>query len=1371
MRIVIDLQAAQGLSRFRGIGRYSMALAQAMVRSRGEHEIFIALNGMLPDSVETIRAAFDGILPQENIVLWGAAGPVNPLATSNKWRQKTAELIRENFLASLKPDIVHVTSLFEGWADDAVHSIGLSGHDLPTAVTFYDLIPLIERAKYLTPNPAHEAFYVEKLSHLRKADLYLAISGSSRLELIDTLAVDDSKVVNISAAADDHFRPLNLTPAAASAVRDHFGLNKPFIMYSGATDERKNHLRLIKAFSLLPRKLKEEYQLAIVGKISEDDRDKFCSYARDSGLKQEQVIITGQVSDEQLTQLYNLCVLFAFPSWHEGFGLPVLEAMSCGTPVIAANTTSLPEVVGRADALFDPFDADSIANKIQMALSNAVWRAEMSAHGLTQASKFSWEESARRALCAFEDFHARHRQTLLSPVKREKLAFVSPLPPERTGIADYSAELLPELSLYYDIHIITPQDFVSDDWISKNCKMHDVEWFVQNCEHFDRVLYHFGNSPFHQHMFGLLEHKPGVIILHDFYLGGVMAYMDATNPGMWSAELYRSHGYKAVAELAHSSDWSVQSLEYPSNSTVTKRALGVIVHSEASRRMAEKWLGEGESKEWKVVPLGRDGTLHTTKEVARKALGINSDAFVVCSFGLLDPTKQNHRLLKAWLNSPLSQDKKCQLIFVGENHGGDYGNDLKQVIAKSGLGKRIHITGWTDGEAFQKYLAAADIGVQLRTSSRGEASASVLDCMKYSLATVVNAHGSMAELPDDSVCLLPDEFDDGELQEALTMLWQNEAMRTALGARAREGVLTGHAPRVSARSYAYAIEAFYSGAKASDSDLISKIGALEGPVPSDADLMRIAKAMSQNAIPSSKQLLVDVSALVNTELKTGVERVVGSILMQLLNCPPAGYRVEPVYADANELGYRYARQFTLKFLKCPQGLLEDEPIETGSGDIFLGLDLQQIIVAHQSDYYQYMRRRGVGVYFVVYDLLPVLLPDVFPNWAAGMHDAWLTTVQMSDGVMCISRAVADEMMEWLSIYGSARLRPFHVGWFHLGADLKKSAIPSKAGSLEVIARFKRRPTFLMVGTIEPRKGHMQVLAAFEKLWKRGVDINLVIVGSEGWKGLPDEERRNIPQTIKKLSGHPETGHRLFWLNGICDSELEDIYAHSNCLIAASQGEGFGLPLVEAMRHGLPIIARDIAVFREVAGGNATYFSGGDATELSEVIDTWLRREPETDQTTSPAWLSWSQSTQDLLAPLFNGVWYSQWLPDDTMRYWPGEGRFGSEAGVRQGRSMRSDARDGYILFGPYLTLPAGQYKVILHGKLIAAGTGGIKVDVAADNADVILAKTDLHLAETETRLVSLIVSLERSYSGIEFRVWAGADANVTLSMIEVLPQM
>ena len=275
---------------------------------------------------------------------------------------------------------------------------------------------------------------------------------------------------------------------------------------------------------------------------------------------------------------------------------------------------------------------------------------------------------------------------------------------------------------------------------------------------------------------------------------------------------------------------------------------------------------------------------------------------------------------------------------------------------------------------------------------------------------------------------------------------------------------------------------------------------------------------------------------------------------------------------------------------------------------------------------QRLRRHGVQVQFVVYDLLCILMPQHFIEGAAEGHSRWLEVVAESDGAICISKSVADEVGAWIKNHGKQRLRPFNISWFHLGADIKNSipshGIPDDAD--KVLKAIREGLSFLMLGTIEPRKGHAQTLNAFEQLWSDGVDVNLVIVGKQGWM---------VEELIERLRQHSELGKRLFWLEDISDEYLEKVYAASTCLIAASEGEGFGLPLIEAAQHKLPIIARDIPVFREVAGEHAFYFDDGtDSGMLATVVQNWLslyesNQHPSSD---SLPWLTWSQSASQLL---------------------------------------------------------------------------------------------------------------------------------------------
>jgi glycosyltransferase involved in cell wall biosynthesis len=311
-------------------------------------------------------------------------------------------------------------------------------------------------------------------------------------------------------------------------------------------------------------------------------------------------------------------------------------------------------------------------------------------------------------------------------------------------------------------------------------------------------------------------------------------------------------------------------------------------------------------------------------------------------------------------------------------------------------------------------------------------------------------------------------------------------------------------------------------------------------------------------------------------------------------------------------------------------ILNDEPIEFAPGDVFFGLDLNHHVPRVHSLFLNNMCKEGVLVYFMVYDLLPVQFPHFWEpqhNVDLVVHE-WLSVVSSLSGVVCISKAVADDFSAWINKNIDVRQNKIKVDWFHLGGDIDHSQ-PSRGrpdDAEKVLAKLKSSPTFLMVGTLEPRKGHIQVLEAFEGLWAADQNINLVIVGKKGWM---------VDDLVHKLQNHVELDKRLFWLAGISDEYLEQVYCASTCLIAASYGEGFGLPLIEAAQHKLSIIARDIPVFREVGGDFAYYYKAQDPAELAQSIEKWLslyalRLHPKSD---NMPWLTWKESAAHLLKAL------------------------------------------------------------------------------------------------------------------------------------------
>jgi glycosyltransferase involved in cell wall biosynthesis len=806
------------------------------------------------------------------------------------------------------------------------------------------------------------------------------------------------------------------------------------------------------------------------------------------------------------------------------------------------------------------------------------------------------------------------------PAPRLRLAYISPLPPEHTGIADYSAALLPELTRWYDIDVVTDQEFIADTWVRENCRSISVDCFEETATQYDRIVYHIGNSPFHLRTFDLVAKAPGAVVLHDFHLGDIFFNWEfgRHESHVWIRELYRSAGYQAVSAGFRSRDFLSVIARYPCNFSVLSSATGVIVHSAFTRRRAVECYGHDFAANWRVIPLVRRPGRHQHDRItARVALGLADDDFLVCSFGMLGPLKLNLKLIEAWASSALINDPRCRLIFVGENDPDSFGKAVEQAIAAAGADDRIRITGWTDPDTYQLFLAAADVAVQLRTGGRGETSAAVMDCLTSGLPTIVNANGSAAELPADAVFMLPDEFSAAQLATLLEDLKGDPGGRAAVSRRGGEFAAKVLAPIHCANLYREAIEAFHAAAPGSvlkKRRLAAELADLPGAPQGTTDLRELTAAVN-NALPgrqAARQILIDVSCLSRQDLQTGIQRVVRALTLALLNQPPQGWRIEPVSlsADGGPWHYQYARRWTSKILQIPADWADDEPVAFQSGDVLLIADFIGDMARHadQAGVFARLRAAGVGIHVIIYDLLPILLPEVFPPGQFGFTD-WLDVVlRRADAVTCISKAVADDVTREAAIRRPAMQRPLKIGWFHLGDDPESSAPttgrPDDAD--QTLAMIAARPSFLMVGTIEPRKGHLQTLAAFDLFWAGKGDANLVIVGREGWKGLPDDMRRTIPEIIDRLRSHPERGQRLFWIDDASDGYLEEIYGASTCLIAASDGEGFGLPLIEAARRGVPVLARDLPVFREIAGPHVSYFQAEGPAELAAAVEDWMQ---------------------------------------------------------------------------------------------------------------------------------------------------------------------
>lgn len=266
-------------------------------------------------------------------------------------------------------------------------------HPRRSVVTVHDLGYLHEPAAHRTLDRLY--LDLSNRYHARAATRLLAISQATRDDLVRTYGVSPERVTVTQLAADASFRPAD--QAAVDAARARYGLGQRYFLYVGTLQPRKNLPRLVRAFAQVAAD-RPGLQLALAGKqgwMAEGIRAEVARLG-----VQGSVVFTGYVPAEDLPALYTGALAFAFPSLYEGFGMPALEAMVCGAPVVASNVSSLPEVVGDAGLLVDPTDEAALANALARVADDADLRTELRARGLARAKLFSWERCARETLAA-----------------------------------------------------------------------------------------------------------------------------------------------------------------------------------------------------------------------------------------------------------------------------------------------------------------------------------------------------------------------------------------------------------------------------------------------------------------------------------------------------------------------------------------------------------------------------------------------------------------------------------------------------------------------------------------------------------------------------------------------------------------------------------------------------------------------------------------------------------------------------------------------------------------------------------------------------------------------------------------------------------
>jgi glycosyltransferase involved in cell wall biosynthesis len=649
----------------------------------------------------------------------------------------------------------------------------------PVVVTLYDLIPLVMQDRF---RPAQGdgiwQDYIERCKEITTSRCWvLSISEASASDL-------------------RHFDPNHRCQLRVIYPASHYSrlwpyrqgdrLSDPqYVLYIGGFDPRKNMdnaLRSFAAFSAF--RGRENVRFKVVCDYDESSRDRYFGLARVLGIS-DRLDLTGYLADEELSFVLRGASVFYFPSLYEGFGLPVLDALACGVPVVTSNTSSLPEVGGDHAIYVDPTNVAAMAQALEQAWLQREPNSSSRFAAVAHARSFRWERAAQEYIAAFEaatrsnhvDIGDRH-------IRKLRIAYLSPWPPQKSGVADYSYRLMPDLLKRMDITLFAdnPQDCLPIPGL-EICSLDDYPSCAAN---FDNAIYHLGNSMVHLKIYDHSWRFPGVIVLHDFnihpffhfgFLGNVreVLYEEAIRE-------YGDEGNAAWAQYqitGHRPDvW-----QFPMSHPIARRSRATIVHS--------RWVSEQLTDIKNVARVHLGANAEKTNPVEsqrqlREQLSLDDDAFWVGIFGFINSHKRIESVLKA-AKILRTGGYPIRLLIVGEIN-----DETMNIIASAeaiGVAEILRLEGYVSEERFIEYMRAVDIVCNLRYPTMGESSASMFHALALAKATLVSDCGAFSEIPNRAALKVDPKADEIEhLSLALELLMKNPVARKAIGANGRDFV-------------------------------------------------------------------------------------------------------------------------------------------------------------------------------------------------------------------------------------------------------------------------------------------------------------------------------------------------------------------------------------------------------------------------------------------------------------------------------------------------------------------------------------------------------------------------------------------------------
>ncbi len=808
MRIGIDMIGGQSPhSRGRGIGRHTLNFVKSLLE-RDRHDYVLYLHRGLPDAEMHFgaRAAVVRLASPEG----RAAGPVlNEIADQNPDRL----------------DWLLLTSPAE--TSNGYFAPRRSMHGPRMATVMYDLIPLLF-PETLPTSPPERACYHRALEQLKRYDMLLATSSSTVADCRQYLAIDEARLKVVYPGGDASFfcpDPPSVAARQIGRLRE-LGVDGPFAFTVSGTPEHKNLAGLLAAFSRLPCAVRDAHQLVVTCASDLDWKRRMRELAMSLGVS-DRVVLTNHIDDETLRTLYRQCAAFVFPSRYEGFGLPLVEAMQCGAPVLAGRNSSQIEVTGDAGALVNVDDAAELTASLGRLLTDVPYANRLRQLALERGRRFSWQATSEAALAALE--HASSTPRNAPPAQkrfggrpRPRIALLSPLLPSNSGIAEYSANLIQALREHCAIDLFHDHDYrplAEHSGADYECFDHRLLPRLVRARRYRQIIYQMGNSLDHRFVYEAMLAHGGILVLHDAYLPDfhfgyalrtgagfehIAREMQACSP-QWTDEFLANHPAWDREEGGLSGACLRRGITFAG--TMLKRATAVIVH--------DRWSCEHISAKFPdlqapvvVVPHGaRTYDVSAERRRAVRAhFGLPQDGLLLGSFGNLQWHKCNEEAIEAFAEISRTHPD-VGLVFVGRDvgHGA-----ARAKAAALGLEQRVHFIGYASRESFIQLAAATDVAINLRRPpTHGETSGALLILLGAGVPTVVTDVDAFSSYPDTVVRKVSwGESPVALLQQVLHALIESPDERRRISRASQEFVRQRHDWGRVAAQYAAVCDAY-----------------------------------------------------------------------------------------------------------------------------------------------------------------------------------------------------------------------------------------------------------------------------------------------------------------------------------------------------------------------------------------------------------------------------------------------------------------------------------------------------------------------------------------------------------------------------------